>query len=602
MNKLSVLKGLAGALSLSLLAGLAPVQAQNADSAMIDQYAQGLGSSNISQVTSISELSDVDPNSWAFQALKSLVERYGCIEGYPSKVFLGNKATTRYEFAAGLNACLDRVNELIAAATADKVTRDDLATLQRLQEEFAAELATLRGRVDALEAKVKELESQQFSTTTKLDGSVVMAVQGSGANSGSTYFAPSPGVGATPFTGFGAAFGDRFGVETPVLGSAANTSFVARTSLNLRTSFTGQDELLIRLRGVSGQDAGNVFRGVSSGLGTLFYAAGPFGGAYDDSATAAPATNGIASVNFDKIRYTTPIFGESFRIFAGPRIDLFEFFDTNSFANNEEVDFSSGFHINNPLTTFIFAGPGGGFDWELSPAFSLRGVYIAKQGGGAFSGNAGGLTGSGTIAAGETEFRAGTAKLKLQYSTFSETVPNGGIPAGLGGGTVLGNNMFGNITSSTTIAGGVNAEWAVTPSLGIFGRYGFARSYVLQPSNSAVQYFPGGSTDGISSTTWQAGLSVGNLIVPDSVLGVAVGQPIRISGGQVFVNTASAGFPTGLTGLSPSGTEFNIEAFYKFPLNDRITITPDVQIITQPGNISTNPTITVGTLRAVFTF
>jgi len=119
---------------------------------------------------------------------------------------------------------------------------------------------------------------------------------------------------------------------------------------------------------------------------------------------------------------------------------------------------------------------------------------------------------------------------------------------------------------------------------------------------TAVQYFPGGSTDGISSTTWQAGLSVGNLIVPDSVLGVAVGQPIRISGGQVFVNTASAGFPTGLTGLSPSGTEFNIEAFYKFPLNDRITITPDVQIITQPGNISTNPTITVGTLRAVFTF
>jgi len=55
---------------------------------------------------------------------------------------------TRYEFAAGLNACLDRVNELIAAATADRVTREDLATLQRLQEEFSAELP-LRGRVDS---------------------------------------------------------------------------------------------------------------------------------------------------------------------------------------------------------------------------------------------------------------------------------------------------------------------------------------------------------------------------------------------------------------------------------------------------------------------
>jgi len=73
---------------------------------------------------------------------------------------------TRYEFAAGLNACLDRVNELIAAAS-ELVTREDLATLQRLQEEFAAELATLRGRVDALEATTAELEANQFSTTTK---------------------------------------------------------------------------------------------------------------------------------------------------------------------------------------------------------------------------------------------------------------------------------------------------------------------------------------------------------------------------------------------------------------------------------------------------
>jgi len=45
--------------------------------------------------------------------------------------------------------CLDRVNELIAAATSDKVRKEDLATLQRLQAEFAAELATVRGRVDA---------------------------------------------------------------------------------------------------------------------------------------------------------------------------------------------------------------------------------------------------------------------------------------------------------------------------------------------------------------------------------------------------------------------------------------------------------------------
>ena len=54
------------------------------------------------------------------------------------------------------------------------VTKEDLATLQRLQEEFSAELATLRGRVDALEARTAELEANQFSTTSKLEGEVVV--------------------------------------------------------------------------------------------------------------------------------------------------------------------------------------------------------------------------------------------------------------------------------------------------------------------------------------------------------------------------------------------------------------------------------------------
>ena len=59
------------------------------------------------QVTSVTQLSDVQPTDWAFQALQSLVERYGCIAGYPDGTYKGNRAMTRFEFAAGLNACLD---------------------------------------------------------------------------------------------------------------------------------------------------------------------------------------------------------------------------------------------------------------------------------------------------------------------------------------------------------------------------------------------------------------------------------------------------------------------------------------------------------------
>lgn len=57
---------------------------------------------DMAEVTSVSQLSDIKPTDWAFQSLQSLVERYGCIAGYPNGTFRGNRAMTRYEFAAGL--------------------------------------------------------------------------------------------------------------------------------------------------------------------------------------------------------------------------------------------------------------------------------------------------------------------------------------------------------------------------------------------------------------------------------------------------------------------------------------------------------------------
>ncbi|BAZ85209.1 hypothetical protein NIES806_14090 [Dolichospermum compactum NIES-806] len=39
---------------------------------------------DLAQVTSVSQLSDVQPTDWAFSALQSLVERYGCVAGYPN--------------------------------------------------------------------------------------------------------------------------------------------------------------------------------------------------------------------------------------------------------------------------------------------------------------------------------------------------------------------------------------------------------------------------------------------------------------------------------------------------------------------------------------
>ncbi|NJM27535.1 MAG: iron uptake porin, partial [Pseudanabaena sp. RU_4_16] len=144
----------------------------------ISQTSNEVQVNQTAQVTSVSQLSDVKPTDWAFTALQSLVERYGCIAGYPDKTYRGQRAMTRFEFAAGVNACLDKINEILTAGLADKVSKEDLAAVQKLQEEFAAELAALKGRTDALEAKTAQLEAQQFSTTTKLTGLAVFNVTG----------------------------------------------------------------------------------------------------------------------------------------------------------------------------------------------------------------------------------------------------------------------------------------------------------------------------------------------------------------------------------------------------------------------------------------
>ncbi|MBI4784613.1 MAG: carbohydrate porin [Oscillatoriophycideae cyanobacterium NC_groundwater_1537_Pr4_S-0.65um_50_18] len=227
----------------------------------VAQYSgEGVGSQD--QVTSISQLSDVQPTDWAFQALQSLVERYGCIAGYPDGTYKGSRAMTRYEFAAGMNACLDRISELIASSTADLATQEDLATLQRLQEEFAAELATLRGRVDSLEARTAELEANQFSTTTKLRGETI------------------------------------FQVGIPIENGVANAqddqvNFGYRVRLNLDTSFTGEDLLRARLQAL---DFNNHSAFGSSTRSTQWFLS-----------SASPTATGNNNVSLDDLYYRFPI-------------------------------------------------------------------------------------------------------------------------------------------------------------------------------------------------------------------------------------------------------------------------------------------------------
>lgn len=97
----------------------------------------------MAQVTSVKQLSDVQPTQWSYQAITNLVERYGCVAGYPNRTFQPGQPATRAELAALTNACLDRISEFQSAA--------DAALAAALRAEFAKEIGATNARVTALE-------------------------------------------------------------------------------------------------------------------------------------------------------------------------------------------------------------------------------------------------------------------------------------------------------------------------------------------------------------------------------------------------------------------------------------------------------------------
>ena len=305
---------------------------------------------SLGQVTNVTQLQDVQPGDWAYVALQELVERYGCIAGYPDGTFHGDRALTRYEFAAGLNACLDRVNELIAAATSDKVRKEDLATLQRLQEEFSVELATLRGRVDALEAGTAQLEGNQFSITTKLNGEVVLGLTGivSGEN----------------------IFGEDVD-DVTILGS--------RTRMNLDTSFAGRDLLRTRLQ--------------AFGLNDFTSRTQTFEGNLAFAVDDANNTDGDANndIEIEELTYSFPIGTSTQVVLAANGADADNFASTVNFLDGSDGAFGalSRFGTRNPIY-YLVKGSGVGIRQQLGNALELSLGYLAADTGNPGSGS--GLT------------------------------------------------------------------------------------------------------------------------------------------------------------------------------------------------------------------
>jgi hypothetical protein len=538
----------------------------------------------MSQVTSVSQLGDVRPTDWAFQALQSLVERYGCIAGYPDKTYRGNRAMTRYEFAAGLNACLDRVNELIAAATADLVKKEDLATLQKLQEEFAAELATLRGRVDSLEARTTTLEKQQFSTTTKLQGNVWVNITGAAAGRGVLYEGPAGSEGDA----LGRFFATRTnGAPTTLTARDPNITLGFLTWLTLNTSFSGKDLLVTQL--AAGNSISPYNQYASAGF---FNATGvPF---FDQS---AGTINGRPDVVIHDLFYSFPV-GENVKVTVGPRINWYRHFDFNrfNFVFNSGASFDTA---NSTQSNAIDRGSGAVVELNLSKQFRLAIGYLGENteflpsqfGFNTSSNPQFGLFGGTNTTSAELTFSPNDKiNLRLQYNhsriqayggqvggAIGEPLPYGYLDAGPGfseGATA------GGLKYASADMFGVNFDWALTPGIGVFGRYSFA-NINLNPVDGKVR-----------TQSFQVGVGFPDLGKKGALGTITFLMPMDITRGRRFF----------AAGGGDGGTQYQLEASYFYPLTQNIAVVPTFYAIFNPNNFEVNPTVFVGSFRTQFSF
>jgi len=536
---------------------MAPVAASAADLniAGVSQY----GSDE--QVTSITQFSDVKPTDWAYQALSNLIERYGCVAGYPNGTYKGGQAMTRYEAAALLNACLDRVTE---------VTDE----LKRLMKEFEKELAVLKGRVDALEAKVGELEATQFSTTTKLKGIATFVLGGnnySGSNTAAVNLLKSGG-NVTPVGIPGAP-------SYAVPGQSA-LSFNYDVRLNFDTSFTGKDLLRTTLR------AGN-FADTAYGNGILPNNALEV--AFQENCGTGVDCGDVVAVN--RLFYQFPAGDFTFTVGGKVRQDDMLAMWPSVYPADTVLDVFT--YAGSPAAYSLNLGAGAGV-WYQKNGFSVSANYVAQDGdGGNPSANGTFSGGIGTAASSETF----TAQVGYAGSNWGAAVAyNYGNGSSIPAGTPLaslGNND--GVTAGTdgirTNTVGLSAYWqpsnanwipSISAGWGITGVSGTASGTALSTLAGRTTGFSNLSGGRIQS--WTVGLQWADAFIKGNAAGMAVGQ-------TPFVTA----LPTG-AGRTPNDGNYAWEWWYKFQVTDNISVTPALYYLSQTaGWLGKSNPVTGGT-------
>ena len=549
---------------------------------------QELENDSMEQVNNVNQLRDVSPEDWSYQALRSLVERYGCIVGYPDQTFRGNRSLTRWEFAAGLNACIEQIERLIAASEA--VLREDLEKLLRLAQEYEAELASLGGRVDNLEGRVAFLEDNQFSTTTKFTGQVFIYTSGSWRGDdikaeglfNSVFFSDPEQKESEPRRD------ENNRPRRRIVDFDPEITLSYYTFLRFNTSFSGKDSLILQFA------VGNTFRAPVNDFlsaGFLNSSGTPFA-----LQTGTPEAN---SVVVHELYYEFPA-ADNLLVVVGPRIQVYNYFDTNRFTffiNGADSFNSSG----STQFSAIDRGSGAVVVWDINETFKLTAGYVGNnteflpppRGNSASDPRRGLFGGTYNIMA-ELDI-APTDNLNLRFiytrnrleaepegpnkgligGAIGEPIPYGYADDGFGGDL---RHAFGDLFL-------FNFDWLVTEGFGLFGRYSYG-STELTPRNSER------SRGEINSQSLQLGFAFPDLGKEGAQATFSYLIPFSILDGRKFL----------VSGAGDGGVGYEFEVNYFYPLTDNISLSPSFYVIARPNNFNSNPAIYVGNLRVQFDF
>lgn len=495
----------------------------------------------LGQLTNVSQLRDVSPSDWSYDALRSLVDRYGCISGFPDRTFRGDRPLTRYEFAAGLNSCLNQIERLIVSA--DTVNPDDLQTIQRLSQEFEAELATLAGRIDQLESNVANVEDNLFSTTSKLTGEAVFSV-------------------GNIFTGDNAS-GEEIDSEV-VFGN--------RVRLAFNTSFTGEDLLFTQFT------SGN-FPFLSEQTGTF------------EGDLGLLADNGN-DLNLLVALYSFPVGDRTTVVLEGFGGIAFDFADTISpldYFNDSASGAISYFGVRNPIYNQVL-GSGIGIRSELSDSFEISAGYLAPNADDPNPGN--GLFNGAYSALGQLVFKPGDRfKLGLTYvNSYNSSDTSAG--SNLANVNTFLEGEVGEVVPVTSNSYGIQASYALSDRLIVAGWGGYTTSRVLESvtGENGVSVSQGDQ----EVWNWAVTLAFPDLLKEGNLGGIVVGMEPKVTDSNIDV--------TGIADNTDSDTSLHVEAFYQYQLNDNIAVTPGAVWITAPDHDSDNSDVVIGTLRTTFTF